>query len=349
MRIWDDCLPVVAFLRPSLDRNTPFYGTAFFVRHSGFDFLVTAAHCAHALNTKEFSLRVGTDDVDVRRIDWTFHSDPFVDVAVAPVLRSDLSAIPRDRLHTFASNHFLTSTKVYSKGIGPGDQAHIVGHFRLRPGKNKNTPVVHTGHIAMMPDKDEPLEVKNPRDANGSRGWVQAYLVEAQTLDTLSGSPVFVRRSLSIPYGRVPNSEFMAYGSIWLLGVWHGSWTGKVDDVWSDEMKRSHPPRAALGMGIAVPADKIIETMELVDLTGLAPAAQPTLAKTRSVYLGAGNELGTSAISGPTLTLTAPGASVGGQITAFGPTGPVGASNGATDLVPGLGASTIMEKVERGD
>ena len=103
----------------------------------------------------------------------------------------------------------------------------------------------------MMPDPDDLIPVKHPPKP------VEGYLVEAQTLSGLSGSPVYVRRSIKVAATEVTGVEPLAYGAVFLLGMWIAAWD--INEV-------------SVGMGVVVPADKILETLNHDDLREMRSA-----------------------------------------------------------------------------
>lgn len=271
MRTYDPLLKCVAYLgvRPQPGGDPTFGGTAFFLMHRDnrvtrdILFIATAAHCAREIQAsgKNCVLRVGAEICDLGLVDWIYHPDRSVDVAVIIAAKNVGEKIPLEEIIPVDARALLTDAKQQSKNIGLGDQVGIVGMYALRPGKTKNMPIVHTGHIAMMPDDSEPLEIADPVRPGGTLTH-SPYLIEAQGLRGLSGAPVFVRRSLALPLKGAPNDEFMAYGSLWLLGLWHGAWQRPPDSILAEDRGLSHLQRVPVGVGLAIPAVRIIEAME---------------------------------------------------------------------------------------
>jgi hypothetical protein len=109
------------------------------------------------------------------------HPDPRVDVAVCP------SGIPRelfDILHLpLFGPDVLTGETIAERDIGIGDEVYVAGMFVGRLGETRNLPVLRSGTIAAMPDE----KIKT------AYGYHDAYLIEARSVDGLSGSPVFVQ------------------------------------------------------------------------------------------------------------------------------------------------------------
>lgn len=267
MRTFDPYLKSVAFLglaTPSGDWSGD-QGTAFFLLHRNRLFIVTAAHCARKVQAsgQHCLLRIGSHKCDLGLVNWVYHPERAIDVAVAACTQQIQQKLPRDEVVPIISNATLTEPKAASKNIGPGDQVAIVGLYRLRPGTTRALPIVHTGHIAMMPEATEPIPIADPCYP-GSELQHFPYLIEAHSLSGLSGAPVFVRRSLRINHDdpSAPNGEFMAYGSVWLLGLWHGAWDLSPDSILEKDRNLSPNLRVPVGIGIAIPAPLIIEAME---------------------------------------------------------------------------------------
>ena len=146
-----------------------------------------------------------------------------------------------------------------------------LGLFRLLTGQRRNLPVCHAGVIALLPD-DERVPIVDWRDANPvesqrRRISVEAYLVEAQSMSGLSGSPVFVRSEIAVSLKGVvrlegagdPPNVILARDTVRLLGLWQGAWEAPPDEIRAAQSKRDLVP---LGMGVVVPSTKIIELLE---------------------------------------------------------------------------------------
>lgn len=139
-------------------------------------------------------------------------------------------------------------------------------------GAKKNFPIVHTGHIAALPDKDERIPVIDR--ATGKISKVLGYLVEAQTLEGLSGSPAFVRDIVRVPQDLPSGFETVshrltaeAYGEISLLGIYQGSWDGRPGEILAaDRNLNDDKFRVPIGMGIVIPAAKIFEVLDMPKL-----------------------------------------------------------------------------------
>lgn len=263
MRIKDDLRRCVVFLGFEIkaERGIECVGTGFQIAYDGFPYLVTAGHIAESLNGVPFVIRVNERasgrgvNSPIDSAEWRFHSDyPNVDLAILagePGPGSDSVNLGED---------FVLSPEEFAKQeIGPGDRVAIVGLFRLLHGKERNLPVVHTGWVAMMPE-DEPIPV---RGQSGNTTHVRGYLVEAQTLEGLSGAPVFVDQTwrVKVAQGQVAKVDT----NLSLLGVWQASWRAPPDEI-KGALTGTMGLSVPVGMGIVVPAQHIIEILEEPDM-----------------------------------------------------------------------------------
>lgn len=239
-----------------------FGGTGFFISYPApshlpnlqFSYLVTARHVVDGLGGP-FVIGVndasGTLDLcDVDEAVWHYHWDDNVDIAVIPMglAEADRKPFPYEG---FADHE---DSALFPR-FGIGDLVYVVGLYRLFPGKARMFPIVHTGHVAMVPNEDIPARNRVTGNISNTRG----YLIEAQTLEGLSGSPVFVRYTnptgISSGIGRV-----VAYTeSVYLLGVWQGAWDGIAGDILSEQIGSGF--RVPVGMGITIPARRITEIL----------------------------------------------------------------------------------------
>jgi hypothetical protein len=110
----------------------------------------------------------------------------------------------------------------------------------------------------MVPEND-PVPVLDPVYGHME---VDSYLIETQASEGASGSPVFVRK----PAGAIAADEGVkirpkAYGAIFLLGIYQGSWK-KLNPHLTQDAGEDRRVRLPGGMGLVVPGDKIIETIE---------------------------------------------------------------------------------------
>jgi hypothetical protein len=149
--------------------------------------------------------------------------------------------------------------------LGCGQQIHIVGLFRLHFGQQRNVPIVHTGHIAALADTREKIAIQDR--TTGETIQAESYLVEAQTLEGLSGSPVFVQQHVAWPAkatrdGVVSDITIAAFGAMKLLGVYQGAWDAHPGKILAADRNIKGNERIPLGMGMVVPIDRVIEIIK---------------------------------------------------------------------------------------
>jgi hypothetical protein len=218
MRVGEDARRCVVFFGvPSEKSPIEYGGTGFLASYDDAEskvrsfLIVTCRHVARALEDYAdtgFWIRVNTKDggselLPISKIDWRYHPDPAVDVAVTTFPLNTM--IKYD--HTYLN---LNKIALYSRGhtvrdaILAGDPINIVGLFRLHAGSTRNIPFVHSGQIAVLPNPDELVPV---RSRTGEIIHSEVYLIEAQTLEGLSGSPVFFHQMLGFAnHGQTPKA-----------------------------------------------------------------------------------------------------------------------------------------------
>ncbi|WNJ98621.1 serine protease [Thalassospiraceae bacterium LMO-JJ14] len=258
LRLNEDLRNAVAFLgyvTYESDKQTVFHpgGTGFFLWYDNVTYLVTARHVAESIEPP-FALRASDRDGnpilinDIDHAGWFYHTDPNVDLAVVVGVPDGAMSISGDTL--------LTRALAVERNVGVGDEAYIVGLYRLLRGKNRNRPIVHSGAVAMMPN-DEPIPQRDRR--TGKVKDVHCYLIEAQTLEGLSGSPVFIRHVWKMPEAGNRQTG-MLLGDAFLAGVWSGAWDAPPGEVLS--LERPEAKRVPVGMGLAVSSFHLIELLE---------------------------------------------------------------------------------------
>ncbi len=235
---------------PGGQQGLSFQGTAFFVsvpsestQGWNYVYLVTAKHVAMKLEGQTFMVRINTKDgksalVKGEGTKWWYHAtDESVDVALIPFLppeEFEYKHIP--------TTMFLLDETIRDKSIGTGDEVFITGLFAHLTGSARNLPIVRMGNIAMMPG--EPVPSKEFGD-------IEAYLIEARSIGGLSGSPAFVRETVTT-----------GLGAFYLLGLMHGHWDippqSKKNAVRVDEDTYG---RVNMGIAIVIPAKKILEVL----------------------------------------------------------------------------------------
>jgi hypothetical protein len=261
MRIRSDVRKAVAFLGHIVGDGDRFQaaGTGFFLMHDTVPYLVTARHIAEQFGDDPFYFRVNdmsgeaadcyVDPLEAAKLDvqWFFHDDPNVDVAVMP-LGIDMRKGEADFVV------LSTAESIGCEGapsIDTGDLCQVIGLFSLHPGKERMTPVIHTGHIAMMPDPREPIPTEDWRGSDSTVD-VEGYLIEISNMQGLSGSPVMIRPTMGL---NMPSGEtaWVGAGRVYLLGVWQGSWEGR------SAIGGAAGKRVPVGMGIVTPIEKLME------------------------------------------------------------------------------------------
>lgn len=246
------CVAFVGDMTPRDDGAEEFSagGAAFFVGYDGVCYLVTARHVAEALPPL-FSLRATNnknEDVLLNGCDakWFYHPDPNVDVAIVVGIPKDVPAIPPELI--------MNEEKIREKNICLGDEAYIIGLYRLLKQEKKNVPVVHSGNISLMPGE---ARIPQRDRTNNKLIHVDGFLIEAQTLEGLSGSPVFARHAWAWRQG--DETAFM-FSDPYLIGLWSGAWDAPPGSVLS--LERPEAKRVPVGMGIAVSSQRLFELLE---------------------------------------------------------------------------------------
>ncbi len=271
MRLPDQVLNTVCFIAHSAP-EIKYGGTAFVVAMKGshgnaFLHLVTAKHVAEAVEHVPFVIGVNTKRGQKALLDanydadhivkWWYHpTEPnAVDVAVTMFGPDQYEKL--DIEWVFYPNMFVTPEIRKKAGIGIGDEVAAVGLFTAFSGKDKHSPIVRIGNLAMLPEERVPVKGFDP---------MEVYLAESRSIGGLSGSPVYVRQTLSMDVkthsGEMAN--LAGCGKIYFLGLMHGHWelpAGFVNSVPSEAIN--------MGISIIVPAHKILEVLnhpELVEM-----------------------------------------------------------------------------------
>lgn len=240
-------------------------------------YLVTARHSILELQGAPYLARVNTKDGRYKEIalaadeGWWFHptTPQSVDVAVKPWALADDDATGHFRI----DESLLTDEMRNDTGIGVGDEVYTVGLFTKLKGAERNSPIVRTGTIAMVPE-----EMLPETHIGNWRGPIEAFLIEARSVGGISGSPVFVRgnvirkqSSITSLSGKQSWADVYFFGSVYLLGLAHGHWEIPPDKKNQVEIISASKgePSINLGIAIVVPARKILEVLkhpELVEM-----------------------------------------------------------------------------------
>ncbi len=267
MRVPDSLLDCVGFIGLFNGTNPEFVGTFFLTLVKGSGrwnhlYLVTAKHIAERCDGGNFfvsindrqgqSLNIQSDD----RAPWTTHpTDEAVDVAVLP-FNVD-SAINRINPRVIDRSMYASKERLAKLNIGVGDEVFMTGLFKRASGKEINIPIVRMGNVASIPREKISFGGKE----------IDAYLIEARSISGLSGSPVFVRETISVPLtneqtgGNERSQEdrptsFIGHGSFYFMGLNIGHWA-------VDERKGAREEEQVnMGISVVVPCEKIIEVLD---------------------------------------------------------------------------------------
>jgi hypothetical protein len=249
-------------------QNILYGGTGFLAVHpengTYVPFIVTCKHVAQLLSRHEqFFIRANTlggqsYTFPVQKLEWAFHPDETVDLAsvcfVWPAHTFDVIYYRLEPATAVLGND--------TKNMFCGEPISLIGLFRLHPGRDRNISIVHTGNIAVLPDASERIPIQDRM--TGEVIESEVYLVEAQTLDGLSGSPVFVHELIdieSMPLEVPEKGTFYAkaFGQVRLLGLYAGSWDAEPGRILAADRNLRGDTRVPVGVGIVVPADRIVE------------------------------------------------------------------------------------------
>jgi hypothetical protein len=245
----------------------------------GWRYLVTAEHVVSGLVSRGHEIWVRSNLKDGTASEnklsngrWWYHpnneNEP-TDVALAPVDFSpdeDFLAIPLN------SDTSMAATDLVMMGrISVGHEVYITGLFRSHYGRQQNVPIVRIGNLAMMRGEKVYTEYC---------GYIDAYLIEARSISGLSGSPVF----LNIPFlERTPNIGLAVQNErTHLLGLMHGHFDVKnfKDDIVIDADQQDGTISGInTGIGVVIPVEKILETLEHPELVEMRRKAVEELRK----------------------------------------------------------------------
>lgn len=258
MRVPDQIRNCVVFVGIPGEMPDPEYrGTAFIVtvpgtQNNSYAYLVTARHVAEHVMGKEFYIRVnrkiGTAVPMRGRADnpWWFHPTErkTVDAAVTLFAPGRLDELDVEHIPIAM---FADEQRIAESRIGVGDEVFITGLFTKVTETTRNLPIVRMGNVAMIPGEKIPFGDE----------YIDAYLIEARSIGGLSGSPVFVRETLTLKQKVFGHDEPVPIlhggGRFFFFGSAIGHW---------DIPAGFTPTRAeTVNMGIApvVPAVKIKE------------------------------------------------------------------------------------------
>ncbi len=296
VRVPDNIFKGIAFIGEVAGRDTSgrahgdLYGTGFFVQvasprfpHLRFAYIVTAKHVIADLKDREIYILVNDTEGGVTQLarigpTWWLHPDDsptsYIDVAVRQVgfqNNVDLFAV--------TEKDFITKEAIKTGYVALGDEVFMTGLFSPAPGTKRNMPIIRHGNVAMFPEDQIQTEF----------GFADAYLVEARSIGGLSGSPVFVRPPLrygiEMPEGST--AYFDAIGKFGLLGLMHGHWDIKESKINDPQIEHDQKRGVNLGIGIVIPATKILETINQTGLAVLRKLGEENMARQNKSVPGA--------------------------------------------------------------
>jgi hypothetical protein len=275
VRVPDVILKSVGFIgevthRDSSGISGDLHGTGFFIAIPSsitglfFFCFVTALHVVKDLLGREIYVLVNKKGGGVTALSslagsglWTHPTDPTADVAVIP-----MSQDPSADYIAVAVKDFATPELMQAQNIGIGDEVVITGLFTPAPGTKRNMPIIRHGNIAMLPEEQIETDM----------GYADVYLVEARSIGGLSGSPVFARPTVFVQVVLEDGTTRTLHGigdQYPLLGMMHGHWDIRESEINSPQVLHDRKRGVNYGIGIVVPATKIIETINRPELLAM--------------------------------------------------------------------------------
>lgn len=240
-----------------------------------FVFLATARHIAEKLEGKDFALRTNNRDGSIAILEghadqqWWYHPTErkYVDAAITIFFPPNLNQLD---LFWVDIGLFVDQKTIEDSNLGVGDEVFITGLFTEVCETTSNIPIVRIGNLAMVPGEKIPW--KDGR-------LIDAYLVESRSIGGLSGSPVFVRETITTGAGWkfppgfdmtavYPTPESTGVRKIPLSGVGRIYFLGSMIGHWDAPTGFNLPEKEVVNMGISpvVPAHKIKEIITQPEL-----------------------------------------------------------------------------------
>jgi hypothetical protein len=260
----------VGFADPSSPTGINVQGTGFFIYYQGAGYFVTARHVAEQFDSDPFVMRVNrrgkAELLHSDQTKWVYHPDPTVDLAAVAL------ALPKgqgfDSIY-LTEDILMRSSSFWDEGIGIGSPCYTIGLFHCVYGQERNIPIVHTGNIALMAAEGEhiiPVHNKKTKKPD----MVEGYLIESAAINGASGSPVFARPTVTAgPYRSDQGKEFRASwpeAMLLLLGLFQGAWFAPPDAPLARNVNARSGDIVPVGVGVIVPAYKIIELLEVEEM-----------------------------------------------------------------------------------
>ncbi len=272
MRIPETVLKCVGYVMEVVHRDeSGVHGehraTGFFVSVPGppnskriFLYFVTAKHVAERLQDRSVYFLVNARGGGTQKIAyapsqwWTHPSDETADVALVNIgFQENID------IKSMSIGDFVAQGDIDTEQVSVGDEVFMPGLFTEAPGTEQNIPIVRHGNIAMFPRDQIQTEY----------GYADAYLIETRSIGGLSGSPVFVRPTVFIQLKHSDNSvgQMLGVGNrIRLMGLMHGHWNIRESEINEAQIMQDRKRGVNLGIGIVVPAQKIIDTINHPEL-----------------------------------------------------------------------------------
>jgi hypothetical protein len=170
----------------------------------GWQTIVTARHVIDKIPGDQVYIRLNNkrgeaEVISFPKARWWNHPDDRIDVSVCP------TKLPKDQfniVHLFLDKLILDDAAMAQFSVGIGDDVYFPGMFVPRLGEQQNIPILRSGTIAAI--AGEKIRTQY--------GYHQAHLIEARSIDGLSGSPV----CLNLPFSRDVDRSFLSamYGDV---------------------------------------------------------------------------------------------------------------------------------------
>jgi len=256
-----------------------------------FMLLATARHVAEKLEGHDFALRTNKVDGTIAILEvhadqrWWYHPTEreYVDAAVTIFFPPNLRDLDIDWVRI---DDFIDQEKIAASNLGAGDDVFLAGLFTEVEETTRNIPIVRIGNLAMMPGEKIPFK-------DGK--LIEAYLVESRSMGGLSGSPVFIRETITVNAGKRfaagftlnavndPAPESSGVRSLTLTELGRIYFLGSMIGHWDAPTGFNFPEKEAVNMGISpvVPAHKIKEIITQPELMDMVKTLHKELAAKR--------------------------------------------------------------------